>query len=104
MTRPREILDESPPEWLLQEDPAGDLAQDILSVCKGGTIRLWVREAPPFLYNVPTVQDALRHAKTVQGAAIHVVAGPMLLIPDEPSEDGTQTNGLLALQAEGVID
>lgn len=85
------------PEWITVEDPAAIMAENFRAVKPGGTIRIYVLEGEPILYNDVRVSTALQDAKE-QGAKIRVNTASVVVVDD------AGVNGLLQLHQGGVID
>lgn len=74
------------------------LVDDIKAVKKGGIIRIFCAEGNPNFYNNREFLSAAKFAKHTQGASIHVITGPILLVDDNGN------NGLLHLEKKRIID
>lgn len=74
------------------------VAAEFEQVRRGGKIRIFTGEANPAVWNQEHVVQALTDAKEEQGAEIHVLTGPIVIV------DENGFNGLLHLRRLGFVD
>ncbi len=74
------------------------ITEDILSVKPQRAIRIHTAHAHPGIYSDPEVVKALSVVNKLREAKINVLVGPIILA------DQMQSNGLLRLRDEGVLN
>ncbi len=87
----------APPEYLPVVDPVADFTKDVLSVRRGGVIRIFTGIAHSGLYNEPLAVEALKYVERTREADIRLMTGPILIVGNGGH------NGLMELVEDGTI-